>query len=223
MPLLGPAALLLSFEIAPEAIAEHDDWHTHEHLPERLGIPGFLRGSRYTAVRGEPRYVVLYEVASLETLTSAAYLQRLNHPSPWTARVMPHYRGMTRGLCAVLASFGAGLGGLVHVLRLAAASDAALQRWLVDEALPGLPAQRGVSGAHLLHGAAAAPMTGEQRIRGADAGVDLALLLMGYAEEPLLEAAQAVLGALQRESPGAAIGGGLYRLDATLSCADVGG
>ncbi len=46
MPLLGQAAMLLSFDIAAEAIAEHDDWHTHEHLPERLAIPGFLRGMR---------------------------------------------------------------------------------------------------------------------------------------------------------------------------------
>ena len=62
--------MVLSFDIAPEAIAEHDDWHTHEHLPERLSIPGFLRGSRWVATRGEPRYMVLYEVRELATLTS---------------------------------------------------------------------------------------------------------------------------------------------------------
>jgi hypothetical protein len=44
MPLLGTAAMLLSFDVAEEAIAEHDEWHTHEHFPERLSIPGFLRG-----------------------------------------------------------------------------------------------------------------------------------------------------------------------------------
>ncbi|HST00307.1 MAG TPA: hypothetical protein VLJ84_01470, partial [Usitatibacter sp.] len=101
MPLLGKAALLLSFDIAPEAIEAHDDWHTHEHLPERLSIPGFLRGTRWVAVRGGPRYMVLYEVAELATLTSAAYSQRLDNPSAWTAKIMPHYRGMRRGLCAV--------------------------------------------------------------------------------------------------------------------------
>ena len=35
------AAMLLSFDIAAEAQLEHDDWHSHEHLPERLAIPGF--------------------------------------------------------------------------------------------------------------------------------------------------------------------------------------
>ena len=80
MPLLGAAAMLLSFDIAPEAIDEHDHWHTHEHLPERLAIPGFLRGTRWVALRGQPRYLVLYEVAQLATLTSDAYLARLNSP-----------------------------------------------------------------------------------------------------------------------------------------------
>src|SRR5450432_3051055 len=62
MPLLGRAAMLLSFDIVPEAMAEHDEWHTHEHLPERLSIPGFVRGTRWKALRGEPGYFVMYEV-----------------------------------------------------------------------------------------------------------------------------------------------------------------
>jgi hypothetical protein len=110
MPLLGSAAMLLLFDVAPEATSEHDDWHTHEHLPERLSIPGFLRGTRWVALHGKPRYLVLYEIDELPTLTSAAYLERLNNPSAWTARMMPHYHGMTRGFCSVPGSFGLVLG-----------------------------------------------------------------------------------------------------------------
>lgn len=91
--------MLLSFDIVKEAVTEHDDWHTHEHLPERLSIPGFLRGTRWTALQAPSSYFVLYEVDSLNVLASAAYLERLNHPSPWTQKMMPHYRGMTRGRC----------------------------------------------------------------------------------------------------------------------------
>ncbi|MFG5410576.1 hypothetical protein ABXN37_23805 [Piscinibacter sakaiensis] len=111
MPLLGTAALLLSFDVAPEVVAEHDRWHTQEHLPERLAIPGFLRGTRWVAVAGGPRYLVLYEVADLAVLAGPDYLARLNAPSPWTQALMPHYRGMRRGLCRVRASVGPGLGG----------------------------------------------------------------------------------------------------------------
>ncbi len=93
------AAMLLLFDIAPEAITEHDDWHTHEHFPERLAIPGFLRGSRWIAGNGNPRYFVMYEVMSLETLVSGPYLERLNHPTPWTSKMMKSYAGMRRALC----------------------------------------------------------------------------------------------------------------------------
>ncbi|MDP3323840.1 MAG: hypothetical protein Q8S71_09885, partial [Hydrogenophaga sp.] len=83
MPLLGSAAMLLSFDIEADAIEEHDRWHTHEHLPVRLSIPGFRRGTRWGASEGEPRYMVLCEVDRLDTLASEAYLARLNNPMPW--------------------------------------------------------------------------------------------------------------------------------------------
>lgn len=42
--------------------------------------------TRGVALHGQPRYFVMYEVEQLATLTSDAYLARLNDPSPgsWT-------------------------------------------------------------------------------------------------------------------------------------------
>ena len=215
MPLLGSAAMLLSFDVAPEAIAEHDEWHTHEHLAERLSIPGFLRGTRWVAVKGSPRYMVVYEVADLATLTSAAYLERLDNPSPWTARMMPHYRGMKRGLCSVPGSFGAGTGQLTLLLRFKPpeASAATLRAWLVEDALPRLVRARHAGSAHLLERAAAAAMTNEQRIRGADAGLEWAVLLTGYKEEAL---AAALERARLEERGATGITEGMYRFDYSL-------
>jgi hypothetical protein len=178
MPLLGTGAMLLSFDVAPEAIAEHDRWHTHEHLPERLSIPGFLRGTRWVAAGEGPRYMVVYEVASLAVLTSGPYLERLNAPSPWTQRMMPHYRGMRRGLCNVVGSFGYGQGQAGALVRFTPGGD--VHGVLLRDVLPKVPELPGLGSVHLLQGAAAAPMTNEQRIRGADQGVDSALVLTGY-------------------------------------------
>jgi hypothetical protein len=179
--------MLLSFDVLPEAIAEHDDWHTHEHLPERLSIPGFLRGTRWTALRGGPRYFVMYEVEGLATLASQPYLERLNKPSPWTSKMMPAYRGMTRGFCSVAGSFGFGIGhaGLLTRFKPAAGKEASLRQWLLEESLPQLPARRGIGSIHLFEAALAPAMTAEQRIRGADAGVDSALFATGYSEDAL--------------------------------------
>lgn len=224
MPLLGQAAMLLSFDVAPEAIVEHDDWHTHEHLPERLSIPGFMRGSRWIATEGTPRYMVLYEVEQLAVLNSDAYLQRLNNPTPWTSKMMPHYRGMRRGLCSVTASFGLGGGhaGLLLRFRPQATAEAQMRKWLVEELLPDLPARNGLGSAHLLEGALNPQMTNEQRIRGADAGVDWAIIVTGYNENSLTELANGDLGASRLAGHGAAdVQVATYRIDYSLACHEI--
>ena len=60
--MLGRAAVTMWWDIAPAAKAEWEDWHSHEHMPERLGIPGFLRGARWVAESDAPSYFVAYEV-----------------------------------------------------------------------------------------------------------------------------------------------------------------
>ena len=220
MPLLGSAAMLLSFDVEADAIEEHDRWHTHEHLPERLSIPGFRRGTRWVAVEGAPRYMVLYEVESLATLASQAYLARLNDPTPWTSRIMPHYRGMRRGLCSVLGSFGYGQGGDAALIRFTPLESrtAELQRWLLEEALPRIPRTGGLGSAHLLQGAQAAAMTNEQRIRGADRGVDSAVIVTGYDGKAVAEHARALLAAGGLPDRGASDSSfALYRCSYTLA------
>lgn len=225
MPLLGPAAMLLSFDVAAEALAEHDDWHTHEHLPERLSVPGFLRGTRWVALRGQPRYFVMYEVAAIATLTSEAYLERLNHPTPWTAKMMASYRGMSRGFCAVAGSFGRGIGGLALLLRFAPRQGAerSLRDWLLRDALPALPSRSGIGSAHLFEGALTPAMTAEQRIRGADAGFGWAVLVCGYGAEALSGLVQSELGDARLEAHGATgVLEALYRMDYALTDREAG-
>jgi len=207
--------MLLCFDIDREAIAEHDEWHSHEHLPERTSIPGFLRGTRWVAVRGEPRYFVLYEVAEVATLTSGAYLERLNHPTPWTQKMMRHYRGMSRGLCSVRASFGFGLGHFGRLLRFSPKDAPA---GLLESLLRELPSKPGICSAHLFERAATAAMTNEQRIRGADAGVDAAILVSGY-DEPALAELEYLAAELARLSD--SIRDATYRVAHSLSAREL--
>jgi len=225
MTLLGRAAMLLSFDVVAEAIPEHDEWHTHEHLPERLAIPGFLRGTRWVALHGQPRYFVMYEVAELATLASGAYLERLNHPSPWTSKMMPFYRGMSRGFCAVTGSFGFGIGhlGLLMRFKPAPGAESSLRRWLLQEILPQLPARPGIGSVHLFEGALTPKMTNEQRIRGADADVDWALLLTAYSQDDLARLMHAPLGNAQLEEHGArGVLDAMYRMEYSLVDRELG-
>jgi hypothetical protein len=218
--LLGRAAMVLSFDVVPDAIAEHDDWHTHEHFPERLSIPGFLRGSRWVALSGQPRYFVLYEVEDLGTLASAAYLERLNNPTPWTAKMMTHYRAMARGFCSVTGSFGLGIGhaGLLIRFKPEPGREAALREWLVEEEMPALPAKAGLASVHLFEAALTPQTTNEQRIRGKDAAVDFALLATGYSAESVATLIETGLGEQQFERHGAtAFSSGTYQMAYSLT------
>jgi hypothetical protein len=205
--MLGQAAITMWWDIAPDMQAEFEDWHTHEHMPERLGIPGFLRGTRCIAYSGEPSYFVLYEAMRLATLTGGAYLERLNHPTPWSRKMMPHHANMVRSLCRVRASFGGVLSRAMATIRFSEAS--------LGEALPDLAARKGLTGAHLLESRPiTGPQTTEQKIRGKDARADQVLLICGYDVEAVKKAL-AAYGAL----PGAVQG--LYCPAYSLSARDL--
>ena len=63
--MLGKAAVAMWWDIAPDMKAEFEDWHTHEHMPERLAIPGFLRGMRWISGHPFQRLQVGLQPASL--------------------------------------------------------------------------------------------------------------------------------------------------------------
>jgi hypothetical protein len=110
MSLAGKGAVAIWHDIAPEGRNAFYAWHGHEHMPERAGIPGFLRGRRYVGVQGTPEFFNLYETVSRFTVTGADYLGRLNAPTPWTVATIRHFRNVARSLCEVAASFGDGQG-----------------------------------------------------------------------------------------------------------------
>jgi hypothetical protein len=195
--LLGKAAVAMWWDISPEARSEFEHWHSSEHMPERLAIPGFLRGTRWIALSGEPSYFVLYEAAELSTITSGAYLERLNNPTPWSRRMMPEHRNMARSLCLVRAAYGAGLPYAMATVRFSGAA-------------PSLPKAKAVTSAALLESQIVqGGPTAEQKIRGGDAAADRVLLIGGYDAEAVSGAARGLA------LPGATLG--LYRVSYSLS------
>ena len=179
--MLGAAAVTIWCNVAAEVRDEFEDWHSREHMPERLAIPGFLRGTRW---RSEPAgsFFVLYELDAAATLAGPAYLARLNDPTPWSRKMMPQHRNMVRSHCLARESYG---NGLPHAM--------ATLRFSRDAKAPKLPRRMGVTCAALLE---SQPMPGapttEQKIRGGDASAERALLIGGYDAEAVRAAAQAL-------------------------------
>ena len=228
MALLGKAALAMWWDMAAHARADFEHWHAHEHFPERLGIPGFRRASRWRGADGGAGVFVLYELEDRAVLSSAAYLARLNAPTPWSTRLMPEHRHMVRSQCHVLESRGGGVARHALTLRLspAAGQDEALRTHV--KALAATLAMRpGLVGAHLLrHEAPPIAPTREQQIRGsADQVADWVVVVCGYNQTALQAVATTDLAEDALLRHGAAPGQvrGLYTVAYSATPGDVAG
>jgi hypothetical protein len=183
--MLGKAALAMWWDMAPAMRAEFEDWHSHEHFPERLSLPGFLRASRWAGV-GSDGFFVMYELEAHDKLSSPEYLARLNDPTPWSRKLMPHHANMVRSQCEVVSSRGAVTGR--HVLTLRSAPGAEVQPALdAVSRFDEITARRGIAGAHLLETRAPRiDATAEQKIRShADREAGWILLFCGYESRAL--------------------------------------
>ncbi|MBC9178896.1 hypothetical protein IBL25_18285, partial [Roseomonas ludipueritiae] len=121
---------------------EYDDWHTREHVPERVSAPGFRTGLRYVD-RCHPlhRYFTLYEVDDMAAFHTAEYRDLLQNPTPWSASMRPSFRNFLRVTCAARLRFGYGRGGVLAVLRVTEDAGAAA-RLRALAAMPGIVAAR---------------------------------------------------------------------------------
>jgi len=219
--LLGRAAVAIWNDVAPEGRAQFYEWHNHEHMPERVGIPGFLRGRRYRAVDAKAEYFTLYEAADIAVLSGPHYLERLNNPTPATRHVIPNYfRNMVRGVCEVRFSVGVGIGGAIETLRFAPqpGRDAELQRHLAA-ALAETAKMPMVTGAHLCIADAPASTiaTAERKSHGAAVPDWLAMIEAVTPESANAACDVLVAGDLQRAGARDDIERGLYQLEICLT------
>ena len=170
MSLLGRAFLGIWHNVEPAWRAQYDAWHTDEHMPERSGIPGFLRGRRYINYALQPHVCfTLYEASHAETFRSPAYLARLNAPTEWTRKVQPHMPDFVRGVFRHVVSLGEGVGGAVLTIRVRGL-DGDTHAMLpglaqVAQAIYGLAGVCGVHIGQALKDIASAP-TQESKVRG---------------------------------------------------------
>jgi hypothetical protein len=221
MALRGKGALAIWNGIADGVDADFVEWHVKEHMPERVGLPGFLSGRRYTAIDGHPAYFNFYEVEDPDVLRAAAYLARLNDPSPWTKRVIARFTDMSRTLCRVTASVGIGAGGFAEVIRFSTDITQASALAYVR----GLAKAPGICGAHFFLCEEGQPqVTSETKLRGAADITWAGILIVETAtQQAAFDIRADVVGdeALAAAHLGLPAGRGLYRLDYLIHHQDV--
>ena len=120
MGLIGSAVLVNWGGIKKNKEIDYNQWHSLEHMPERISLPGFLRGYRAVGIDGTDlnhKYFMMYEAEKKEVFVSKEYLERLNNPTNWTKEILSHYISPSRTICSVIASQSTGLGGFISTIR----------------------------------------------------------------------------------------------------------
>lgn len=62
----------MDFSAAPED--EFHDWYDLEHVPERLGVPGFINADRWIGIENPKISIATYDLDNVGVLHSPAYL-----------------------------------------------------------------------------------------------------------------------------------------------------
>lgn len=184
--------LAIWHDVAAGHAAGVREWYVREHHFERLAIPGFVDVRRFDRVSGEGAQVLgLYGVITPQVLQSEAYRARVEAPTEWTRRVMPHFRHMSRTVCESMARSGRAQGG--HLAALACASGrltapaVLCQRLLALSGVLQVSALRAAPPAHQ-------PGSSEAALRG---GVDTRIAWALLVDADSSEAARAALKAAQ--------------------------
>ena len=211
MNLAGRGIVAIWHDIVLEGQPEFYEWHNREHMPERMGIPGFRRGRRYVAVKGTPQFFCFYEGDDISVVAGPAYFERLNNPSEWTRKMMPHFRNMSRSVCNVRYSDGPGEGGFIATLRFTASTKA--EDDLIHTTLPENCRAPGVVGVHLCiaDGAASNIPTIEKTFRiSTDICPQCTIMIEGSSAPAVQSAAEGIAAHLSGEI-------GVYQLENTRS------
>lgn len=210
MTVARPGILAIFNNVAPGREAEFEEWFQHEHLQERLAVPGFLLGRRYEAVRGEPRYFNYYVTRSVEVLSSADYRMRLNNPTPMTRMVMSEiFKDMIRTVCRQAFRIGTMRGAVAVAARFGERPDENAMKATLEKLLQ----DKGIACGEIWSawGVGKLPLSEEERLRGGDRSMEGCLLV----ETLRVQGAERVAGILSSQFPAAAIG--VYRLLCEIS------
>jgi hypothetical protein len=88
---MAPVLLVGRMSVPAALEAKFNDAYNNERLPLCQRIPGYIRARRFEAVMGEPKYITVHEMASLDVWQSQAWDDWRTAVTPvWNSEIRPH-------------------------------------------------------------------------------------------------------------------------------------
>jgi hypothetical protein len=209
--------LLVWTDIPAELDYEFNEWYNREHMRDRiLRIDGFIRGRRFVAVAGEPKYLAVYECHSIDVLQSEPYRALVRNPDALSRRFIPVFKNTIKGICDIVADAGEAEGTAIAMLPMVRApshDSAALRQWMSQSLLPKLMGEHGIVAARYIEKNPVALAAGTaEHLRPTDQYID-ALLMIEAVSETDLAGALAHVKAGEFCAQGAELEGAARRLN----------
>ena len=88
---MAPALQIGRMDVPADVEDEFNDWYNSIYVPNYEKVAGCIRGRRYRAIGGEPKYLVVYEFEHEKVSESPEWAAQRD-TSPVTAQIRPHMR-----------------------------------------------------------------------------------------------------------------------------------
>ncbi|WP_052496884.1 MULTISPECIES: hypothetical protein [unclassified Rhizobium] len=112
---MAGAILAIWNDYPAEFAEEYTSWHTFEHVPERLTVPGMQAARRYVSASEIETYFTLYDLEDLSVIEQPAYIDLVRNPTPWSLKMRRHFSKVLRIPGKIAATGGHGIGGAANV------------------------------------------------------------------------------------------------------------
>ena len=147
-----PGLLLALMDVDPAHEADFHRVYDTEHVPERLGVPGFRTARRFHAIEGSPVYQAFYDLDSAGVLETPAYKELGQRDNQWKNLVGPFISNQVRSVCSQIFPAPAETppapkevpAALFVGLQVPAEQDEEFNDWYNTEHIPNLSAVPGV-------------------------------------------------------------------------------
>ena len=88
---MAPLMLVGRMSVPEDLEDRFNEAYNNERLPECYKVPGYIRGRRFQAIMGDPKYTTVHEMESLQVSKSREWEAWRTMTSPvWTDTVRPH-------------------------------------------------------------------------------------------------------------------------------------
>jgi hypothetical protein len=78
-------------DVPPEREEEFNDWYNLEHIPQVVGLPGFIGGRRYRCADAPLKYLAWCDTLDENVEPGADFQRIVAEPTPWSRRMRRLY------------------------------------------------------------------------------------------------------------------------------------